>query len=561
MKSPCEIRPEFCVLFLLTFLLSCSTFHARNIGRHIPLFAFSFVFEFVAMKKKSVQRVFRSYPALERATFCILISVLASMLTAFHPLATLTLDGIPAANPNHKVSIVIPSRFEQNYIVQTVMYVFQDTPPDILHEVVLVDDNSEFPVAPLVVAALQPDGMLNFLTATQRSKIIVVRNEQQEGLIRGKIQGGNIATGTHIFFLDGHCRSKPGYMEHLLHRIDQGTYKRIVVPSVIDVNGTDWSFTDAVGTKMMFTWNFAFDWFDDGTDEVPIMSGGLLLMTKRFWDETGYDEGMLDWGGENIEQSIHAWLCGGDILVERVSLVGHIFNRPAPPNKVRQYQVEKNQARAAYAWLDDYYDVFADAQPTVKTFENFGLPMEPMILKRMADKCRPFTDFMARFQEVFERRALFIKIFHHLQDVTTGLCLTGIAEKDVSKPHLSFETCRPSNTLQQWASVSHGRRLLNRSAVKCLDSAAAAADGSKMAIMFACDFGINQNQNWSFTGDERARSNHGSFESNGHIQKIAASTGGGLQPLHPMGKPTSVCIDQKGHVNTCETGLIFRSLW
>ena len=37
-----------------------------------------------------------------------------------------------------------------------------------------------------------------------------VRNDQREGLIRSKNIGAHLTTGTHIFFLDGHCKPRPG---------------------------------------------------------------------------------------------------------------------------------------------------------------------------------------------------------------------------------------------------------------------------------------------------------------------------------------------------------------
>ena len=44
------------------------------------------------------------------------------------------------------------------------------------------------------------------------------------------------------------------------------------------------------------------------------MSGGLLALSRRWWEETGgYDTKMVAWGGENIDQSLRSWLCGGRI--------------------------------------------------------------------------------------------------------------------------------------------------------------------------------------------------------------------------------------------------------
>ena len=71
------------------------------------------------------------------------------------------------------------------------------------------------------------------------------------------------------------------YMAQLLRAMGDN-YKRIVVPMVPDVKESDWSDTTAVGAKMMFDWTFYFDWFDDGEPEVPILSGGILLMTRRW---------------------------------------------------------------------------------------------------------------------------------------------------------------------------------------------------------------------------------------------------------------------------------------
>ena len=42
----------------------------------------------------------------------------------------------------------------------------------------------------------------------------------------------------------------------------------------------------------MFEWTFEFGWFEDLEEEIPVMSGGIMAMTKEWWKNSG--EG--NWG-------------------------------------------------------------------------------------------------------------------------------------------------------------------------------------------------------------------------------------------------------------------------
>ena len=51
------------------------------------------------------------------------------------------------------------------------------------------------------------------------------------------------------------------------------------------------------------------------------MTMGMFATTKQWWQEIGgMDDGLLIWGGENIEISLRTWLCGGEIVVARESI-------------------------------------------------------------------------------------------------------------------------------------------------------------------------------------------------------------------------------------------------
>lgn len=478
---------------------------------------------------------------------------------------------IPESIKGNKVSIVIPAKYEKVYIVPTVKYVFENISTELLHEIIVVDDMSADPVAGLFKEAIKNDEYFSHLSIEDQSKLMILTNTEKQGLIRAKIQGGNVATGTHIFFLDGHCRMQSGAMEKLVERIQQGSYKRIVVPMVADVNGDTWKLKDNIGSKMMFTWNFEFDWFDDGTDEVPIMSGGLLLITKRWWDESGYDKGMLDWGGENIEQSLKTWQCGGEILVERKSIIGHIFERPKVPNKVGPKQVEKNQARAAFVWLDDYFEVFKKHQTVVESFKgNFGEPMDERLLERLNDNCEPFSKFMERFRDVFETQGLIVQEMHHLRDSKTGLCLT--MNKKKKKDHegtVFFEKCKPGDTGQIFGLIKEGIRLINQKHTICLDFRGVIPGSATKVIGYSCDKGKNQNQNIHFVGkfpEQKGRSRNSALATPGKLAQLPLAGADNDEKGDDVKVLTSVhdnrsCLGPEATVVKCKDGIELEWLW
>lgn len=125
----------------------------------------------------------------------------------------------------------------------------------------------------------------------------------------------------------------------------------------------------------------------------PVMAGGLFSIDKKYFFELGaYDPGLDVWGGENMEISFKVkiplcfdslncghvifgprgssrltqchfkqiWMCGGEIEIIPCSRVGHIFRGQNPYKfpKDRQKTVERNLARVAEVWLDEYKDLF-----------------------------------------------------------------------------------------------------------------------------------------------------------------------------------------------------------
>lgn len=316
-----------------------------------------------------------------------------------------TEDAVKPDSPIETISVVITAHNEHQYMERTLNSILDTTPEDILMEIIVIDDGSDPPL------------QLN------DQKVHLLRHETRRGLVKSKMEGGNMARADMIMFLDAHVKPTNGWYKGLLRHVNIN-YKRVVVPLIPILNGDTWKINNmAVGVKMMFDWRLQFNWLDDGTDLVPCMSGGLFAITKRWWHESGeYDYGMNMWGAENIEQSIRIWLCGGEIFVARDSRIGHVF-RNEFPYEINKTEVLLNKIRAVETWFDEYKAYYYHAEPAASRF----LPSMGDIDERLALKerlqCKPFSWFVQKFHKVFDKKGMLPRESVQIRDSHTGLCM------------------------------------------------------------------------------------------------------------------------------------------
>eukprot|EP00434_Breviolum_minutum_P001616 symbB.v1.2.001426.t1/scaffold34.1/size402451/7 len=349
-------------------------------------------------------------------------------------------------------SVVLPCAFEGEFAEKTVWAVWENTDKNVLKEIIVVDDGSRPPLRKIMSEQLLTGG-------PGVPKMKIVRHEHTLGLISAKKSGGDAATGDVIVFFDCHVSPRKGWeMAFLKQMRRKQDHRTIVVPTITSLNPDTWKeIPGGGGGKVCFIlWNNDFTWLYNPGRDAPLMSGGLLALSRRWWEETGgYDTKMVAWGGENIDQSLRSWLCGGRIEVADGAYVAHMWRDPKNPKTVLRYpiptkDVMRNKARAATAWFGDFTEkvmTFPEYEMFTKNGESIGDMSEFTQLKERLS-CAPFTSYLDRFSYIYLDGGLIPDQVFQLREKKTGLCLH-VKRNDRPPHNIVLAACAGHHDLHQ----------------------------------------------------------------------------------------------------------------
>ncbi|XP_070587645.1 polypeptide N-acetylgalactosaminyltransferase 5 [Erythrolamprus reginae] len=333
-------------------------------------------------------------------------------------------------------------------LLRSVHSILNRSPSELIKEVILVDDFS--------TRAYLKDKLDKYMA--QFPKVRILHLKERHGLIRARLAGAEIAKGDVLTFLDSHVECNVGWLEPLLDRIHVNR-KKVACPVIEVISDKDMSYMTVDSFQRgVFTWPMNFGWKPIPSDVIkknkiketdiircPVMAGGLFSIDKKYFFELGaYDPGLDVWGGENMEISFKVWMCGGEIEIIPCSRVGHIFRNDNPYSfpKDRLTTVERNLARVAEVWLDEYTDLFYGHGYHLiqKNLDIGDLTQQKKMREQL--QCKNFKWYLENVYPDLE--APLIKADGLIINVALDKCIT------VKHSNVTFETCDINNKNQKF---------------------------------------------------------------------------------------------------------------
>lgn len=379
-------------------------------------------------------------------------------------------------------------REDLSVLLRTIHSVVNRSPREVLHEVILVNDQSDINIVPNATEHIAQENLghlVKLITAPERL-----------GLIRARIFGAKQATGDVLVFLDSHIEANVNWLEPLLSRI-KGDKTRVVTPIIDIINADTFQYSPSPLVRGGFNWGLNFKWDPIPRSELqsdadfakpfksPTMAGGLFAMDRLYFHELGeYDSGMEVWGGENLELSFRLWMCGGSLEIVPCSRVGHVFRkrRPYGSKPGEEDTMIRNSLRVAKVWMDEYISHYYEANSHAKTVYYGNITNRLELRKKL--NCKSFKWYMEniypdlilpndqskpveKYQRWDQRTRNYEKRFA-LQLRGTKLCLQsqgGVTEK---KSGIALGYCLGKTKSQSWYKTDKSELVLAK--LLCLDS-------------------------------------------------------------------------------------------
>jgi glycosyltransferase involved in cell wall biosynthesis len=204
------------------------------------------------------------------------------------------------------VSVVIPTYNEGHDVLDTVDCILRNSGASLI-QLIVVDDGST-------------DHSASALKRLAKAGKIELYVGDKLGAIGARNQGAAMAKGEIVGFIDAHCYTPSNWLYPLLKVFVEQPHVSALSP-VISC------------TKNLMAKGYGATWVDDEltmhwlgpTDhitDVPFIGGAATFVRRNIFDQLqGFDDGIVQWGYEDIELCIRLWLFGYQIVVVPDSII------------------------------------------------------------------------------------------------------------------------------------------------------------------------------------------------------------------------------------------------
>ncbi len=241
-----------------------------------------------------------------------------------------------------RASIVIASHNEGDLIGKTIRSC-RESIRHLDYEVIVSDDAST-------------DGSIEKL-ARRYPEVRIVAHPERRGCSTAKDSGARAALGDVIVFLDGHCKPEKWAILRLVNDVEDSEGEAIFTPRVAALDCEKWE-----NSKTALGFGYRVSLLTFGCRWVPLrrlrrrgyylespsLVGCCLAMSRKLYLKLrGFDPHMREWGVEDVDLGLKAWLMGSAILNNPHAIIGHRFRNGFTNFSVATESILVNQIRAA----------------------------------------------------------------------------------------------------------------------------------------------------------------------------------------------------------------------
>jgi GT2 family glycosyltransferase len=192
-------------------------------------------------------------------------------------------------------------------------------------------------------------------------QIVVVDQRERSGVAATRGLAVRQARGETLVFLDGHTKPGRGAIDRLVSSVERTSGKAIVTPRIEGLDDKTWkSLPQQLGSGYALDLETFDSWWlsDKKMKEVkvggqtffesPALVGCSLAVSRELYDKLwGFDVHMRQYGVEDLDFALKAWLMGARVLHDPEATIAHRFQHLFNDYEVGAEYPLANQIRSA----------------------------------------------------------------------------------------------------------------------------------------------------------------------------------------------------------------------